>query len=159
MLQSGEAQLAAAGIEVFARESHSAAHTAALISEFRDRVQMLVLGGGDGTLHAALGPLVEQGLTLGLIPAGTANDFARNLDLPDDIDGALDAIVHGRPVAVDLGSANGIYFCNVAHMGLGVRVTKELSTASKSRFGVFGYLQALRQALPESRAFRAQVEA
>ena len=159
ILDLATARLGSAGIEVYPRESQSAEHVASLIEEFRNRVEMLVLAGGDGTLHAALGPLVEHSLTLALIPAGTANDFARNLNLPLDPEKALDAILHGRTLDIDLGSANDIFFCNAAHMGLGVRVTEELSADNKQSFGVLGYLRALKEALPNSRAFRVQIEA
>src|SRR3546814_10029617 len=66
-------------------------------------VDLVVLGGGDGTLNSAAPALVETGLPLGILPLGTANDLARTLGLPTDLAKAVQGIVDGDVRRLDLG--------------------------------------------------------
>ena len=68
---------------------------------------------------------------LAIIPMGTANDFARNLGIPTDPGLACQLIVAGNTTALDVAS-NAHYFVNVAHIGLGVRVTYALTDEIKN---------------------------
>jgi diacylglycerol kinase family enzyme len=86
-----------------------------------DRV--VVAAGGDGTVNAVAQHLVARG-TLGILPGGTLNHFARDLGVRDPAR-ALDALERGEPRAVDLGRANGRFFVNNAVMGLYPEVVRE----------------------------------
>src|ERR1700735_4083115 len=79
--------------------------------------RLVIVGGGDGTMTAAAGELAKSRAVLGVLPLGTGNSFALSLGITD-LDVAVEAIVAGRVVAVDLGNVNGTYFANFATIGL-----------------------------------------
>ena len=118
---------------------------------------IIILGGGDGTLHGVLEEVVASGLPLGVLPLGTANDLARTLGLPTSLEQACDVIARGHRVKIDLGWVNGKLFLNAANIGLGVAVTARLTGASKRRWGVLGYAVATIDALRATRPFAAKV--
>lgn len=109
------------------------------IAHYAGSVARVVVGGGDGSLHAVLPALLEADLPLGVLPLGTANDFARSLGIAD-MQTAVEAIVAGRTKAVDVGDVNGICFLNAVGIGLGPAINRDLDQQSKSSFGVFAYL-------------------
>jgi diacylglycerol kinase (ATP) len=100
---------------------------------------LVVLGGGDGSVSAVVDLLAHRDATLGLLPLGTANDFARTLGIPTDLAAACEAIARGDLVDVDLGLAGDDYYVNVASVGLGVGVTEALSHRLKKRAGALAY--------------------
>ncbi|MEN6343447.1 MAG: diacylglycerol kinase family protein, partial [Methanospirillum sp.] len=75
-------------------------------------VPLVIVGGGDGTIRAVLPAVARQKVVLGILPLGTANNFARSVGVPMDLVGAVDAIASGRSTAVDLGVINGEFFAN-----------------------------------------------
>ena len=79
---------------------------------------ILVAAGGDGTICAVAGAALRHGRTLAVLPLGTFNYFARGLDLPEEIEPAVDLIVSGRTQAVSVGEVNGQLFLNNASIGL-----------------------------------------
>jgi diacylglycerol kinase (ATP) len=116
----------------------------ATIARHAPAVGRILVGGGDGTLNCALPAVLAAGLPLGVLPLGTANDFARSLGIPD-LDSAVEAILAGHTRRVDVGLVNDRPFLNAVGLGVGADINRTLGKAAKSRFGVFGYLlQALR---------------
>src|SRR5215218_6995650 len=101
--------------------------------------RLLVLGGGDGSVSSVVDFLANREVVLGLLPLGTANDFARTLGIPSDIEGACQTIAAGKTVDVDLGLAGDNYFVNVASVGLGVEATRALSPWLKKSTGPLAY--------------------
>jgi YegS/Rv2252/BmrU family lipid kinase len=77
-----------------------------------------------------------------VIPLGTANDFARSLELPLDPRLAAEAIVGNHTRVVGLGEANGHLFLNAVGIGLGAELTKAMDEESKARLGVTAYLKS-----------------
>ncbi|MBU2487430.1 MAG: diacylglycerol kinase family lipid kinase, partial [Alphaproteobacteria bacterium] len=71
------------------------------------QTDIIVAGGGDGTISAAAGACFRSGKTLGVIPLGTMNMFARSLGLPLDPEEALDALVQADERPLDIATANG----------------------------------------------------
>ena len=80
--------------------------------------RVIVAGGGDGTLNAVAGALLGSGITLGVLPLGTLNHFAKDLGIPLELEGAIDTICEGRAVSVDVGNVNGRVFLNNSSLGL-----------------------------------------
>ena len=123
---------------------------------------LLVVGGGDGTICAAAGFLADLPAAvrpvLGVLPLGTANDFARTLDLPTDVAAAAQVLTTGKVVDVDLGRANGHPFLNVASLGLSVAATQALRPSLKRRLGPVAYPVAALLAYRRHQAFRARLE-
>lgn len=127
------------------------------IARYAGSVGRIVVGGGDGTLHSALPALLSANLPVGVLPLGTANDFARSIRLKDVPD-ALDAIVAGTTRQVDVGVVNGTFFLNAVSIGLGPRINNDLDSETKAKLGVAGYLiHALRNAT-NYRGMRAVIE-
>ena len=122
-------------------------------------VDLVVLGGGDGTLSSAAPALIETGLPLGILPLGTANDLARTLGLPLDTAAAAQVIVDGKLRHIDVGEVNGTPFFNVASLGLSVGMTRELTHDVKQRWGRLGYAIATFRALAQVRPFLAEIRA
>ena len=129
-----------------------------LIREHRDDINLVIVGGGDGSMNAAARGLVDTGLPLGILPCGTANDLARTLGLPVDCEAAAQVIVAGRAMAVDLGQVNDAYFFNVASVGFSARLARSLTARAKKRWGKLGYAIASVRLLSESRPFTAYIE-
>jgi YegS/Rv2252/BmrU family lipid kinase len=117
----------------------------------------VVIAGGDGSLNAAAPALVRTGLPLGIIPTGTANDLARTLGLPTDIEAAVDVIAAGHQRRIDIGDVNGHLFFNVASLGLSAELARQLDRETKRRFGRLGYALTAIRVLLNARPFRAMI--
>lgn len=128
-----------------------------LVRRHAHQVELAIAAGGDGTLNSAVDGLIETGLPLGVVPLGTANDFARTLDLPTDLAEACRVIAAGHTRTIDVGQVNGKHFVNVASIGLSVEITRQLTKEVKRVWGVFAYLIAASKALYHSRLFRAEI--
>ncbi len=150
--------LTAGGLKLVDASGDQARDLSTVIRNHRDRVDLVIIGGGDGTLHHALEGLVDTQLPLGILPLGTANDLARTLKLPTDLLAACDVILQGQTALIDLGQVNGKLFANVASIGLAVQVTQRLKREAKSRWGVLAYLFAALQSLWHSRPFLAEID-
>lgn len=87
--------------------------------------EMVVAGGGDGTISAVASVLAGSGKTLGVLPLGTLNHFAKDLGVPLDLPKAIATIVHGRRLEVDVGEVNGRVFINNSSLGLYPRIVAE----------------------------------
>jgi len=102
--------------------------------------ELIVLGGGDGTISGLVDIMVGTGAVLGVLPLGTANSFARSLGLPLDLPSAADAIMHGERKRIDLGMIDDDYFANCAAIGLAPQIAQSVPHAAKKWFGRLGYL-------------------
>jgi diacylglycerol kinase family enzyme len=90
----------------------------ALIHAASRSADLVVVGGGDGTLRSAAAILAESRATMGVLPLGTFNHFAKDLDVPLDLEGAVRVIAEGEPAPLDLASVNGRVFINHAAVGI-----------------------------------------
>jgi diacylglycerol kinase family enzyme len=79
---------------------------------------VVVAGGGDGTVSAVAHEVAGTGRTLGVLPLGTLNHFAKDLGIPLELEAAVKTVVHGRRMAVDVGEVNGQVFVNNSGLGL-----------------------------------------
>ena len=101
----------------------------------------IVAAGGDGTINEVVNGLAGSNATLGVLPIGTVNVFATELGLPQhDLELCWDIIQGDTIRLVDLPSANGKYFVQLAGVGLDAQVVKETSLAFKRSFGPLSYL-------------------
>lgn len=117
----------------------------------------IIVGGGDGSISAVVDVLAHRGAVLGVLPLGTANDFARTLHIPLDLDEACRAIASGHVAEVDLGCADGAYYVNVASIGLGADVVRRVSPAIKRIAGTVAYPIAAVQSLLRCSPFSARL--
>jgi len=93
----------------------------------------VVAGGGDGTINAVASALIDTDKTLGVLPLGTLNHFAKDLKIPLDLQGAVKNIVANHVVPVDVGEVNGHFFLNNSSLGLYPRLVHERE--QKQRLG------------------------
>lgn len=156
-LNDGVERLRASGIAVEQVESQSPEQTCNLIREYCDKTDLLIIGGGDGTVSSCARVIHECGLPFAILPLGTANDLARSLGI-GSVAQAFEVIEAGHAADIDLGVVNGHYFFNVANLGLGVRVTNALTPEVKKRWGVLSYLKALSDALARHDQFRVTID-
>ena len=109
-----------------------------------ERIDCIVAGGGDGTINEVFGAAVSAGLpqncSLGLLPMGTANDFARSAGVPaKETASALRIATNAVPQPIDFGLLNGRPFVNLVSGGFGSRVTVETDPKLKQRLGGLAY--------------------
>ena len=115
----------------------------------------VVLGGGDGTFSSSAKALLDAGKPLGILPLGTANDFARSLGIPQDLEQAAAIIVEGHKRDVDVGLIDERPFLNVATIGFSAEVARHHEGERKQRLGVFNYPLSWYDAYRSHRPFRA----
>jgi diacylglycerol kinase family enzyme len=84
----------------------------------RGDAEIVVAGGGDGTINSVASAVIGSNKALGLLPFGTMNHFAKDLHIPLDLEGAVETIVAGHGSKVDVGEVNGHIFINNSSLGL-----------------------------------------
>lgn len=157
-LGTGVEQLRAAGMEVIQIDSPAAHSVGQLIDSYHDKVNLVILGGGDGTISSAAPALFRHKLPFAILPLGTANDLAHSLGMSKDLSEAFQNILNNRRHKINLGMINDHFFFNAANIGLGVKVTHELTPELKKTWGVFSYLKAVLHAIRDNRSFKVRVE-
>jgi lipid kinase YegS len=104
---------------------------------------LLIVAGGDGTLNELVHGLMDLPKAarpaLGVLPLGTANDFASGCGIPRDPEQALALCLEGQPVAIDVGKANEHWFLNAASVGFGAAVTATTPPELKRLLGPAAY--------------------
>src|SRR6202040_233566 len=103
--------------------------------------EKIVAAGGDGTINEVVNGLAGSAATLGLLPIGTVTVFAMELGLPShNLGMCWDIIQSNNTRLIDLPSASGKYFVQLAGVGLDAQVVKETSAVFKRNFGPLSYL-------------------
>lgn len=106
-----------------------------------DEYTHLLLAGGDGTINSIVNIIkkLDIDIPIGILPTGTANDFAFCLGMPRDIEKACKQILNSETREIDLGKINDKYFINVASMGLFTDVSQKTNTSMKNNMGKLAY--------------------
>jgi YegS/Rv2252/BmrU family lipid kinase len=118
---------------------------------------LLVAGGGDGTIGAAARLLAHRDMALGLLPLGTTNNFARTLGIPLDLDAAVAVLTEGKVIDVDLGLAGDLPFANHVGVGLSADVMLKAPPRLKRATGRLAYPVTALALLTRHRPLRATV--
>lgn len=150
-------QLQELGFDLLDESPEEAKLVPSLIRKYSDRVDLVIIGGGDGTLNAAAEALIETQIPLGILPLGTANDLARTLGIPPNLSEACQIIANGQIERIDVGWVNGKHFFNVASLGLSVKITQQLTKEVKQRWGVLAYATTAIQVVWQARPFWAEI--
>ena len=111
----------------------------------------IIAAGGDGTMNLCVNAMVKHDIRLpmGLLPSGTANDFAYYFELPTGVEALLDIALGDKTTKADVGKVNGRYFINVAALGAMVDVSQRTDPNLKNALGTMAYyLKALTE-LPQ----------
>lgn len=90
----------------------------------KEHSETIVAGGGDGTVNAVATALIGTSTTLGVLPLGTLNHFAKDLHIPFALKEAVDCIVNRRVASVDVGEVNGRIFLNNSSLGIYPRIVR-----------------------------------
>jgi YegS/Rv2252/BmrU family lipid kinase len=98
--------------------------------------------GGDGTVSEVASGVVGSEMTLGIIPAGTMNLFAREMGIPNRLEDAVDIIAQGHTRRVEVGKVGGRYFMLCASAGLDAAIVRNVTPARKRRWGKWAYYLA-----------------
>jgi YegS/Rv2252/BmrU family lipid kinase len=123
-------------------------------------VDSIVCAGGDGTANLVLNAMMKNKLAcpFGIIPSGTANDFASFIKMPAEPEEAAKALIEGRTIEADTGCVNGRHFLNVCGSGLFTNISFLVDKEAKDTLGKFAYyLKGLEQ-LPNFSPFRIAVQ-
>lgn len=132
---------------------------AVAIRAHRAEVDAVVVGGGDGTLLAALPGLVETKLPLAILPLGTFNELARTLGVPHDPAAVAALLDDGVPLPLDVGCVNGVYYFNEASIGLSTAVAQLQTGAVKRALGMLAIPVTTLRALRWMRPLHLEIEA
>ena len=100
--------LTSSGAEIIEAARHAA----------RQKARVVVAGGGDGTINTVASILVGSNIALGVLPLGTLNHFAKDLNIPLELEAATHNIIAGHAIQIDVGEVNGRIFLNNSSLGL-----------------------------------------
>ncbi|MGP6190137.1 MAG: diacylglycerol/lipid kinase family protein [Vulcanimicrobiaceae bacterium] len=123
----------------------------------KDGCELIIIGGGDGTMTGAVGAFARTKSVLGVLPFGTGNSFALSLGIPSDVERAVDVIAGGCVARVDLGVVNGTYFANFATIGLSSTIARRTPNLLKKILGPASYAAAGVLPILSNRAFEAKI--
>ena len=145
-LRDAIAKLRDEGVEIHVRVTWEKGDAQRYVDEARQLgVATVIAGGGDGTINEVSTALIQsQGgniPALGILPLGTANDFATSVGIPDDLDKALKLAIAANATAIDMVQVNDkTCFINMATGGFGTRITTETPEKLKAALGGVSYL-------------------
>lgn len=108
-----------------------------------DDVELVVISGGDGTINFVVNKLRQRGINpqIGIIPSGTANDFAGALKMPRNTLRAARRIAEGTEHSIDCGEVDGSLFVNVLSFGVLTTTSQQTSDREKHMVGKLAYLR------------------
>jgi YegS/Rv2252/BmrU family lipid kinase len=119
--------------------------------------ELVFVWGGDGMVQRSIDTLAGSGVTLAIIPAGTANLFASSLDIPSDIEKAVEIGLNGRDRTLDVGKINGERFAVMAGAGLDAHMIRDADGGLKDRFGRLAYIWTASKSL-RADPFKARID-
>ncbi|WP_100400420.1 diacylglycerol/lipid kinase family protein [Bacillus sp. FJAT-44742] len=135
-------------IEYVVRFTERPMHAKEIVAELLAKdVETVIVIGGDGTIHEVVNGLVYKNVSLGIIPAGSGNDFARCLGVPLAYEKALERIFENRPQQVDLLNLGERYSLTVAGIGFDGQVAKNVNEALYKKYLNFFRLGSLSYAI------------
>lgn len=146
LLREAIALLRNEGVDIHVRVTWEKGDAQRYVEEARRLgVETVIAGGGDGTINEVSTALIQcQGVNvpaLGILPLGTANDFATSVGIPDALDNALKLAIAGTAVEIDMAQVNDkTCFINMATGGFGTRITTETPEKLKAALGGVSYL-------------------
>lgn len=124
-----------------------------------EEVSVVVSVGGDGTAGEVASGLVGTDKPMGIIPAGTGNDFIKTVNIPNDPEKALELILSGKPLPTDTGLYNDQFFLNVCGTGFDVTVLDYAEKEKLKHRGLLPYFLGLIKAIFHYRSVRLSITA
>ncbi|KKB71549.1 MULTISPECIES: YegS/Rv2252/BmrU family lipid kinase [Bacillus] len=118
-------------------------------------VDELYILGGDGTVHECINGIspLQSKPAIGILPGGTCNDFLRTLEIPQNIEKAAEALVHGDKAAVDVLKANNHYCLNFWGVGFITEASSHINQTEKALLGRISYFTSALRTIPKLKPF------
>ena len=126
----------------------------------KEELYGIVVAGGDGTLNRVVTIMMEYKIKtpLGVIPAGTSNDFAKHINMPNSYLDSIDKILKNNVCGVDVGKANEKYFINVCSAGLFTNSSQRADPNLKKTLGKVSYFITGAKELFKFRPFSVKIQ-
>ena len=142
------------GIDYTVYPTERPGHATEIAAELAQNEQIgaVVSVGGDGTAGETAAGLAGTGKPMGIIPAGTGNDFIKSVGIPNDPEKALDLLLNGKPGAIDTGMVNESFFLNVCGTGFDVTVLDFAEKEKQKHRGLTPYFLGLLKAIVHYRS-------
>lgn len=112
-----------------------------------EEFDVIVAIGGDGTINEIIPGMLFSEKPLGIVPAGSGNDFIKSAGIPNNVNKAVDILLRGNSGLIDAGKINGTYFANGVGIGFDAAVNRASYTINHSKRGLFLYFCALLKTL------------
>ncbi|MFU0823541.1 YegS/Rv2252/BmrU family lipid kinase [Clostridium sp.] len=124
-----------------------------------DSFKYILVAGGDGTVDNVVNHMKLLGIDLpiAVLPVGTANDFAKFIGMPLNVEKACEQILTSSPVNIDIGKINDKYFVNVASTGLFTDVSQKTDVNLKNTIGKLAYYVKGIEQIPNLRKLKIKV--
>jgi YegS/Rv2252/BmrU family lipid kinase len=120
--------------------------------------RLIVIGGGDGTISSVVDYLAYRDVVLGIVPMGTANNFARAVGLPLNVSEAVGVIAEGHAARIDLGKINNNYFSNAVSLGISASIHRGSPDQIKRWLGRAGYFLVAARRFAVHRPFHCRLQ-
>ncbi len=145
------------GFDLIEQSADHPQNLSQVIQQYEGKIELVIIGSGDGTISAALGGLLSTQIPLGILPLGTANNLARTLKIPLFLSKACKIIANGKTRRIDLGCLNGKYFLNMAGLGLSTFINQQVTEEFKRRWGVLAYIATALKVAYQVRPFEVEI--
>lgn len=144
-----EGMLSARCVEYRVYQTERPGHATQLAADLASDPEAIavVSVGGDGTAGEVAAGMTDTGKPMGIIPAGTGNDFIKSAGIPNDPDKALDMLLKGKTVQIDTGTVNDRFFLNVCGTGFDVTVLDYAESEKEKHRGLTPYFLGLIKAI------------
>lgn len=148
------------GFEVVAFRASKENSCEDFVRETESDTYALVVAGGDGTINKVVNYMMKYRIDvpLGIVPAGTSNDFAKHIGIFGNIDMAVDKIIQGNIEAVDIGKVNDSYFINVLSAGMFSSTSYKTDKRLKDMLGHLSYFLTAAKQPFEQKPFKIRIE-
>lgn len=145
-----------AGYDVTCHPTQSKGDCIETIAQYKEKYDLAVVSGGDGTLNEAVNGIMKNGIDkpLGYIPTGSTNDFSHSVGISSKIAEAAETAVSGREFLCDLGKHNDRFFTYVAGFGAFTEVSYSTPQDYKNALGFLAYVIEAITALPNIKAYK-----
>lgn len=129
-------------------------------AEMNGKYEYVLVAGGDGTVDSVVNHMKNMNIDIpvAILPVGTANDFAKFIGMPQEVEAACEQIINSKVMKLDLGKINDRYFVNVASTGLFTDVSQKTDVNLKNTIGKLAYYIKGIEQLPSFRKLKVNVD-
>lgn len=142
-------------------QTEEAGETKKICLELGEEYDLIIILGGDGTVHEAINGLaaLDKRPVLAILPGGTCNDFSRMLNIPQNLKKAAETIMNGQQVPVDVAKVNDDhYFLNFWGIGLITHTSSNIDENQKRLMGKMSYFISALRTVKEAETFRYKMK-